>query len=58
MSLAGRKRRRQTEIRQKRKRNVKLCKLNARLQAASSDSERAALTAKILKINPGYQFSK
>ena len=57
MSLAGKKRRRRTEIRQKRKRRVKLGKLVARLKAAKSDSDRVAVSAKIKKVAPLYQIA-
>jgi len=58
MSLAGKKRRRRTEIRQKRKRRVKLGKLVVRLKTAKSESDRTALTAKIHKVAPLYQIPK
>jgi len=58
MSLAGRKRRRRTEIRQKRKRRAKLGKLVARFKVAKSESDRTALLAKIQKIAPACQPAK
>ncbi|HNX69317.1 MAG TPA: hypothetical protein PLL75_04540 [Candidatus Omnitrophota bacterium] len=58
MSLAGRKRRRRSEIRQKRKRHVKLRKLAARLKAATSESDRGQVVAKIRKLVPTYQLQK
>ncbi len=58
MSLAGRKRRRRTEIRQKRKRREKLNKLLARFKAAKTEGERTTVMTKLHKRAPFYQVPK
>jgi hypothetical protein len=54
MSIAGRKRRRSYEIKQKHKRQAKIAKLKERYRTVDSDPIRKAVLEKILKLSPNY----
>ena len=58
MSLAGRKRRRQSEISQRQKRRAKVAKLKVKIANAKTDGERVTLIKKLRKVAPGAQLAK
>ncbi|HOE68540.1 MAG TPA: hypothetical protein PK997_06925 [Candidatus Omnitrophota bacterium] len=53
MSLAGRKRRRQTEIVQRMKRRAKVAKLKARIADAKTEGDKVILLRKLRRVAPG-----
>jgi hypothetical protein len=58
MSIAGRKRRRSYEIKQKHKRQAKIAKLKARYASANNDPERKKILEKIWKMCPSYPLAE
>lgn len=58
MSLAGRKRRRHSEIKKRHQRRAKIAKLRAKFANAKTDGERAAIALKVRKVSPDVRLSK
>ncbi|OQA57790.1 MAG: hypothetical protein BWY42_00344 [Candidatus Omnitrophica bacterium ADurb.Bin277] len=53
MSLAGRKRRRRTEIVQRMKRRAKVAKLKNKIAAAPTEGDKVILLRKLRRVAPG-----
>ena len=53
MSLAGRKRTRQSEIRQRQRRRAKVAKLKAKIAKAKTEGDKQILLRKLRKVAPG-----